>query len=97
LDKGIALWDMVASCQRTNSLDSSLRQIEPNDIPGLLARYPNIEAIFLVGRKSESLYRRYFGHLPLPAHYLPSPSPANRRLDFKTKLAHWSKILSYLR
>lgn len=30
----IALWDVVASCERSNSADSNLKNIKPNDIKG---------------------------------------------------------------
>ena len=42
----IALWDVVASCERSNSADSNLKNIKPNDIKGLLESYPNIKTVF---------------------------------------------------
>ena len=92
----IALWDMVDSCIRTNSLDSSLKDIQVNDIRGLIQKYPNIQAIFTTGRKAEVLYKRFFGDISLPMYYLPSPSPANRGISFDQKVAEYRKLLDYI-
>jgi hypoxanthine-DNA glycosylase len=48
----IALWDVLESCTRPGALDSSIRDIEPNKIPELIAAYPNINAIFINGQIS---------------------------------------------
>ena len=37
----LGLWDMVRSCQRDNSLDTSLESEEVNDIASFLEEYPN--------------------------------------------------------
>ena len=92
----IALWDMVDSCMRTNSLDSSLKDIQVNDIKALIQKYPNIEAIFTTGRKAEALYKRFFADISLPMYYLPSPSPANRGISFDQKVSEYRAILNYI-
>ncbi len=92
----VALWDMVGACERTNSLDSSLRNITPNDIEGLVKKYPNIRAIFFTGKKAKQLYERYFSHLPHPTYYLPSPSPAYRVMSFAEKLERYKLIKDYV-
>ena len=38
----LALWDVLASCERQGSLDSAIRQPAPNDFEGLFRRCPNI-------------------------------------------------------
>ncbi len=93
----IALWDMVGQCERENSLDSSLQNIQLNDIEGILANYPNIEAIFFTGKKAQSLYRRHFSHLAIPTYYLPSPSPAYRAMSLAQKVQNWSILKEFLR
>ncbi len=92
----IALWDMVAACERTNSLDSSLTNITPNDIAALVREYPNIRAIFFTGKKAQQLYERHFSHLPHPTYYLPSPSPAYRAMPFDEKLKRYEVIKDYV-
>lgn len=42
----IALWDICHSCIRKTSADSEIKDIEPNDIQGLLDRYKNIETVY---------------------------------------------------
>ncbi len=93
----IALWDMVKVCQRESSLDSSLKNVEVNDIADLLKKYPNIEAIFFTGRKAQELYSRHFTNLQIPTFYLPSPSPAYRKLNFEKKIEKWSILTQFLR
>ncbi len=93
----IALWDMVKGCKRENSLDSSLKNIEINDIEGLLQKFPNIEAIFFTGKKAQKLYESNFNHLKIPTFYLPSPSPAFRNLTLDEKIERWSILKKFLR
>jgi hypoxanthine-DNA glycosylase len=75
-DKKIALWDMVKSCSRKNSLDSNLKDIEVNDIESLIDRYNSLDTILFTGKKAESLYKKHFSHLEINTQVLPSPSPA---------------------
>ena len=48
----IALWDVLASCAIDGAADSSIADPVPNDVPALLARYPNIRHIVTTGKKS---------------------------------------------
>lgn len=49
LNNNIALWDTIKSCKREGSLDSDIQNEKPNDITGLLKKYPNIKTICLTG------------------------------------------------
>ena len=89
----IALWDIVKGCERQNSLDSSLKNVEVNDIEELLKRYPNIKAIFFTGRKAQQLFERHFNHLDILRFYLPSPSPAYMAMSFEKKAQEYKKAL----
>jgi len=88
----IALWDVIASCERTNSADSNLKNTKPNDIEGLLRKYPNIKRVFFTGRLSEKLYKKHFGHLVLPTALLPSPSPAYAAMRLQEKVRRWKQL-----
>jgi len=79
------LWDMVESCKRNNSLDSSLKEITPNDIESILREYPTITKLAFTGRKAQNLYQRYFSHLDIDTIYLPSPSPAYSAMSYEEK------------
>jgi hypoxanthine-DNA glycosylase len=94
LSKNLALWDVCASAERIGAADSKLKNIEANDIAGLLDDYPNIRRIILNGRKAESEYRKHFGSLDTPALYAPSTSPALAALTFEEKLAAWRKAIT---
>ena len=92
---GIALWDVLAQCERQGSLDSAIRDEQVNDIPSLLASAPSICAVALNGRKAESSFKRHIGHdVPnIQVLPLPSSSAANARLRFDDKAAHWCRQL----
>ena len=58
LAHGIALWDVIASCEIAGSSDSSIRNVVPNAIPQLLAE-TGIQAVFGNGAKACELYEKY--------------------------------------
>ncbi len=89
----LALWDMVKSCNRSNSLDSSLKDIEVNDIASLLKKYPNIKRIAFTSRMAQKLFLKHFSHLDIETIYLPSPSPANARVPYKEKVSKYKVLL----
>jgi hypoxanthine-DNA glycosylase len=93
---GIAVWDVIARCERAGSLDSAIRAEAPNDIGGLLGRWPRIRTIAFNGGKSAS-YRRRVAALPEAAAcsfvVLPSSSPANATHSFAMKQAAWRLVL----
>ena len=93
----IALWDVIGACRRTGASDSSIRDVVPNDIPGLIRRRKSIRTIFLNGKTAERLYRRHFGELiHIPAYALPSTSPAHASMSFEKKLKAWEAIKPFL-
>ena len=63
----IALWDICHSCIRKTSADSEIKDIEPNDIQGLLDRYKNIEKV--ICRSIFRILKRYIVlRLQVPMH-----------------------------
>ena len=92
----IALWDMIKQCNRTNSLDSSLTEIEPNDIKSLLKKYPNIKKIYFTSKTALKIYKKYFKDLDVKYDYLDSPSPAYAKKSFEEKLINWKKRLNFV-
>ena len=89
---GIGLWDMVASCERPGAYDGNIKSVTPNNISGLLDKYPNVKAIFLNGRKAEALFKKYC-KVSIRARYLPSTSPAHAGISRNKKLKAWKKRL----
>lgn len=43
--RGLGIWDVYAACRRDGSLDSAIRDAEPNDLAGLAATLPRLAAI----------------------------------------------------
>lgn len=90
-DHGLGLWDVYAACRRAGSLDSAIAQAEPNDLPGLAARLPKLQAIAHNGGESARAMK-ITGALGLPVVRLPSTSPANASWSFERKLAAWRAV-----
>lgn len=95
LEHGIALWDVLASCEREGSLDSGIRNGQPNDLIGFLKEHPEIRVIGCNGRKAHDSVIRWFGLEGLGRELilLPSTSPAHAAMKFEEKLAVWSACL----
>ena len=88
----IALWDVIQSCDIINSSDSSIKNIEVNDINEIL-RNSNVKAVFTNGNKAYQLYVRYFDK---NAILLPSTSPANAAFSLNQLIIEWSVIKDFL-
>ena len=56
----IGLWDVASSAERKGSLDSNIKKETPNDVDNLLINYPSINVIGFNGKKSESMYKKFF-------------------------------------
>ncbi|MCI8331788.1 MAG: DNA-deoxyinosine glycosylase [Clostridiales bacterium] len=92
-DGHIALWDVVAKCEIQGSQDSSIRDVEANDLTDIF-RTCAIEKIYVNGRTAEKLYQKYmFPATKRPAQYLPSTSPANASVSFDALVKAWSCLL----
>jgi TDG/mug DNA glycosylase family protein len=96
--RGIALWDVLGECSREgSSADAAIRDEAPNDIPGLLQRYPSIRAVVFDGKKAQEFFRKHFpGPFRQRMCALPSTSPANARYSFEQKLERWNSIRKLL-
>jgi hypoxanthine-DNA glycosylase len=99
LSHGIALWDVIATCEREGSLDSDIKQAVPNDIPGLLKVYPGIATLVCNGTKSHAELFKNFGTHPeimkrkvllMPST---SPIPTKHFRGLEDRLEAWRAIL----
>ncbi|MEQ1594954.1 MAG: DNA-deoxyinosine glycosylase [Casimicrobium sp.] len=97
---GITLWDVLAACERSGSLDSAIARDSEvaNDLAGLLALHPQITRIYFNGATAEAAFRRHCKSLALRTdlHFtrLPSTSPAHASLRFEEKCAVWRDALA---
>ena len=104
LHNKIALWDVLNTCQRKGSLDSSINNetIEVNDFNKFFTEHPLIKAVYFNGSRAQQEYNRHV--LPaLNAEFasisyqrLPSTSPAMASLNREQKLQQWKAILQLL-
>lgn len=94
LRNGIAVWDVIRSCEISGSADSSIRNVVPNDV-GLILRVSRISRIFTNGKKADELYRKYLeAETGVKAVCLPSTSPANAAWTLDRLTERWSVIKS---
>jgi hypoxanthine-DNA glycosylase len=94
IEKGIGLWDVIASCERSNSSDTNLKNCIPNDFEKLLRDYPNIKALAFTGKKSFDLFQKYFKHLRIEKVLLPSTSPAHAAMTREEKTKIYKEFLA---
>lgn len=92
LSHGIALWDVIASCEITGSSDSSIRSVVPNDLSEILQN-ADIKRIFVNGKTAEKYYNKYTKpRIDREAVCLPSTSPANAAWQLDRLAEAWSVI-----
>ena len=92
LSHGIALWDVIASCEITGSSDSSIKNVAVNDLSPIFAA-SDIKRIFVNGQTAKRFYDRYTKPLVgREAAVLPSTSPANAAWTFDKLVTAWQII-----
>ena len=101
---GVALWDVLRSCERKDSLDSSIvRGTEIlNDFPAFLDEHPALRAFAFNGQTAFKAFRRADGVVllktqKLEALPLPSTSAVNTRTTEDVLVEHWRGVLQYLK
>ena len=88
----IALWDVIGSCDIEGSSDSSIRNVQVNDISKILTT-ADIKAIYLNGKKAYHLYQQYLEPtINREGICLPSTSPANAAWSLERLKQVWSVI-----
>ena len=96
----VALWDVLASCDRSGSLDSSIDRstAKANEISALLKDCPEIKTLFFNGTLPEQLYQKFVrpsvqkSGFSLSTLRLFSTSPANAGVSRQKKLADWRQV-----
>ena len=96
-EKHIALWDVLAGCEREGSLDSKIKNPVPNDFESFYSTHPKIKAVFFSSKNAEHLYSKLVGkRADIEYYVLPSPSGANASQTFAQKLEQWSIIKDFV-
>ena len=93
--QGIALWDVVASCEIVGASDSKIKNPVYNDIPAFLSQRPTIRRIILNGSAARRLFDQAFPPPAVEVRSCLSTSPANQKYGtWPLLVADWSPHLS---
>lgn len=105
LDAGIAVWDVLAACERAGSLDTAIApaSMQANDFAGFFRAHPQIRHVFFNGGLAEQSFRRLVlkpmqtaaAEPPFTCHFLrlPSTSPAHAGRSLAEKQRVWIEAL----
>ena len=92
LRNGVAVWDVIASCDITGSSDASVKNAVPVDIRQVTA-LADIQRVYCNGSLAAKLYQCYLQpQVGLPAIALPSTSPANAAWGMERLVEAWQVI-----
>ena len=93
LQNGIAIWDVIQSCDIAGSSDSSIKNVVPSDI-GSILKDSGIKRIYANGNMAKKLYEKYIlPEIGVPIIGLPSTSPANAAYSLERLKESWKQIL----
>ena len=88
----LGLWDVYARCERQGSLDSAIRNPVVNNFAALARDCRGLQATAHNG--GESFRNAGKTLLNIPAHRLPSTSPAHASWSFSRKLDAWQVVFA---
>lgn len=96
LDNNIAIWDVIKSCDIEGSSDSSICDVEVNDIIGLIKK-TKIKRIYFNGKIAYTYFNRNFQENldNIEKIVLPSTSSANATFTFDKLLNNWKKEIKF--
>ena len=90
MENGIAVWDVISSCERKGSLDKDIKNAEYNDVITFVKEHPSILKVVLNGGKARDVYKKrfepYLSDIESIALY--STSPANA-ISYERKFGQW--------
>ena len=98
-ERGIAVWDVLASSVRPGSMDASIDigSALANDFPTFFAAHAQLRLVLFNGRKAEQLFYRFVDSCAhgngIEFRALPSTSPAYAAMPFSGKVAAWREGL----
>lgn len=99
---GVALWDVLAACERPGSLDGRIARASEvaNDFGRFFAAHEQLETVLLNGGKAAEAFARHVTArhaqrvAALRVIALPSTSPANASQPAAAKLDRWQAALA---
>ncbi len=98
LRHGVALWDVVAACEREGSSDAAIRSVTTNNFLAFYEAHPQVRHVFFNGGKAFELYRKHIDFSVPGISYdrLGSTSPAHA-IRFERRLKDWVRVADCLR
>lgn len=94
LRHGIALWDVIESCDIKGSSDASIKNVVPAHIERIIDEAP-IGAVICNGATAARLYKKYLLYKTgIEATTLPSTSPANAAWSLERLVERWGEALT---
>lgn len=95
LEGGIAIWDVIDECDIIGSDDSSIKNVVPANIKGLLDK-TGIKRVYGNGAKACQLYDRFIKESTgVDIIKLPSTSPANAAWNLDRLIKEWSEKINF--
>lgn len=92
LKNGVALWDVIQSCEIAGSSDSSIKNVIPSDLSRILTG-SSITRIYANGKTAQKLYDKYQKpQTCMDIIALPSTSPANAAYSLNRLAESWAQI-----
>ncbi|MDR0580981.1 MAG: DNA-deoxyinosine glycosylase [Holosporaceae bacterium] len=93
LKNGIALSDVLQSCDIDGSSDSSIKNAVPADLSKIFDN-ANIKHIYANGEKAYQLFIKYlYKNIGREIIKLPSTSPTNAQYNLEKLIFEWEKII----
>lgn len=90
---GIALYDVIYSCDIIGSSDSSIKNVVPANINEIIEK-SDISRIILNGKTAEKFFRKYQDSSLLDiVSVMPSTSPANAAFSLQRLIEAWGEAL----
>lgn len=97
---GVAVWDVLQSCQRSGSLDSAIQRDSEiaNDFDNLFMQQTSIKQVFFNGQAATKIFNRHCSEIiknfqSIGWQTLPSTSPAYASKSFEEKRQIWQQHL----
>ncbi|MBM3130691.1 MAG: DNA-deoxyinosine glycosylase [Chloroflexi bacterium] len=98
IQQGLALWDVLESCERSSSLDRDINNRIPNNFQALFETYRNIQVLVFNGQLAHKWFKQSVVQQQalekinrLQKVILPSTSPA-ATVALSEKIRQWSVI-----
>lgn len=92
----VGLWDVIGAATRFGSLDSAIRDHQPNDLAGLARTLPALRGVGFNGATAFRLGAAALASAGIALTALPSSSPAYAAMPLAAKQQAWAALRDYL-